>query len=464
MDKHLAEHKDEILNAILDLAKYPSIMEKAADGAPFGKPCRRCLDAAVELMNRHGFCAKVSSGGSYGLAQFGNGNKTIGIFTHTDVVPVSPEDWIYTKPFEPKRMGDVLIGRGVEDNKSGVVIAIYAVKLLCEVGLAPKNKISVFLGSNEECGMADIEQYAKENKIPDVSLVPDADFPVSFGEKGICRAHIIPDGKFIDITDFSGGTAYNIMLDKLNIKIRYSDTLYNEISEITKDNKYLTVSRDATSVIVNAAGIPKHAATPEGGINAAQVASKALCECSALCENDRKILREIESITGDFYGERLGIACCDDCFGRLTSVNGICTLEDGVPNIALDIRYGTGISAKELENRIIAKYPKSYIHENKAGFAIPRDNKIAKSLEKVYTELSGDKDAKGFYMGGGTYARHLTNAFSVGTQAGYIKNDIPELPAGHGGAHQSDEILRINQYIEAIKIIALMIHECDKAI
>ena len=67
-------------------------------------------------------------------------------------------------------------------------------------------------------------------------------------------------------------------------------------------------------------------------------------------------------------------------------------------------------------------------------------------------------------MGGGTYARYLKNAFSVGTQAGYIKNDTPELPAGHGGAHQSDEILRINQFLEAIKVVALMIHECDKAL
>ena len=99
-----------------------------------------------------------------------------------------------------------------------------------------------------------------------------------------------------------------------------------------------------------------------------------------------------------------------------------------------------------------------------SGFAIPRDNEIAKKLERVYSELSKDPNAKGFYMGGGTYARYLKNAFSVGTQAGYIKNDTPELPAGHGGAHQSDEILRINQFLEAIKVVALMIHECDKAL
>ena len=170
MDEYIALHKDEMLDVILNLAKYPSILEEGTEGAPFGKPCRECLDAAVEIMKQHGFTGGVSSDGSYGLMNYGSGDKTIGLFAHTDVVPVSPEDWIYTKPFEPKRMGDVLVGRGVEDNKAGVAASIYAIKLLEYAGLGLKNKVSVFLGSNEECGMADIEAFARENKMPDVSI------------------------------------------------------------------------------------------------------------------------------------------------------------------------------------------------------------------------------------------------------------------------------------------------------
>ena len=215
MDEYIALHKDEMLDVILNLAKYPSILEEGTDGAPFGKPCRECLDAAVEIMKQHGFTGGVSSDGSYGLMNYGSGDKTIGLFAHTDVVPVSPEDWIYTKPFEPKRMGDVLVGRGVEDNKAGVAASIYAVKLLEYAGLGLKNKVSVFLGSNEECGMKDIEAFARENKMPDVSIVPDAGFPVSFGEKGICRAHMIIDGKFEEITEFCGGTAKDGYLQML---------------------------------------------------------------------------------------------------------------------------------------------------------------------------------------------------------------------------------------------------------
>ena len=359
MDEYLEKRKDEICDTIMMLAKYPSIQESPAPDAPFGKPCRECLDAAVELMNRNGFSAKVYGEGRYGLANYGNGEKTIGIFTHTDVVPVSSEDWIYTEPFCPKRMGDVLVGRGVQDDKAGVAMAIYAVKLLEHCGLMPQSSISVFLGSNEEGGMEDIERYASENKLPDVSLVPDAEFPVSFGEKGICRAHILPEGKFQEICGFEGGTAYNIMLDRLSIKIKYTRELYEEICEKAKDNKFVSLKEDGEYIYVRATGIPKHASMPEGGVNAACVACGVLSECENLCKNDRDILVKIHELTGDFYGEKLGIACCDECFGKLTSVNGICTLENGVPNIALDIRYGTAISGAELEKRILAAYPKA---------------------------------------------------------------------------------------------------------
>lgn len=460
IDEYIKSNEAEILGVIEDLVKYPSVLGDSAKGAPFGIECRACLDAAVGTMKKYGFDARVADSGKYGLATYGSGSHSIGIFAHTDVVPVSPEDWIYTKPFEPKRIGNVLVGRGVEDNKAGVAASIFAVKALEAAGVPLKSKVTVFLGSNEECGMSDIEAYAEENALPDVSLVPDGGFPVCFGEKGICRAHIRLGTAFKDITEFSGGTAYNIMLDKLTVKIRYSKALEEFASAISNDR--IKHEKDGDYLAVYATGLPRHAATPEGGINAAYVFASEFCTCSALCESDRKMLSVIADITSDFYGERLGIACSDECFGRLTSVNGICCLEEGVPNIALDIRYGTGIGEKELEDKILAAYPKAYIHENKAGFAIPRDNPIAKKLEAVYAELSGNPEDKGFYMGGGTYARYIKNAYSIGLQAPYIPCEAPSLPAGHGDAHQADEILRIPQFLEAVKIIALMLSECDE--
>ncbi len=462
MDKYLADNKEKILECIIDLVKYPSVMSEPAPGAPYGKACRECLDAALEIMRGGGFDTRVAPDGKYGLASLGNGEKTIGIFAHTDVVPVSESDWVYTKPFEPKRIGDALIGRGVSDNKAAVAIALHAVKMLCEAGCAPRSRIEVFLGSNEECGMDDIISYTAENKMPDVSLVVDNEFPVCYGEKGIFQTKVVFEKPFTDIVEFCGGNAYNIILDSINAKIRYSDKLFEELSRCAKGNKRISAEKNGDFILVNAAGIASHAAHPEGGINAAAVLADALCGCASLSENDREMLCRIKELASDFYGESFGIACADEYFGRLTCANGICSLEGGVPCLTLDIRYGINITGKKIKSAILAEYPATVVVEDKPGFAIPRDDKFAVLLNNVYAEVSGDKEAKGFYSGGGTYARYLKNAFSVGTQASCVKDDVPELPNGHGEAHQSDEILRINGMLEAIKIIALMILNCDE--
>lgn len=461
IDEYLKNNEEKIIEVITRLVKYPSVAEQPSENAPYGKPCRECLEAAANIMAEYGFTSKVADSGRYALASYGEGEHTIGLFAHTDVVPVNPDEWIYTQPFSPKRIGDVLVGRGVEDNKAGVAASIFAIKALEAAGVKLNSRISVFLGSNEECGMDDIEAYALENTLPDVSIVPDGGFPVCFGEKGICRAHVIIKEPFSDITEFCGGMAYNIMLDKLSVKMKYSDALYSAASEIAKENDRITASKEGESICVTATGIPRHAASPEGGLNAASVFAAAFENCEALCEKDRKILHDIAILTSDFYGESIGIACSDECFGKLTSVNGICCMNEGRAEITLDIRYGTGIGEKELEEKILSAYPESYIHENKAGFAIPTNNPVAQKLEKVYATLSGDENAKGFYMGGGTYARYLKNAYSVGLQAPYVKAEAPSLPDGHGEAHQADEVLRIPQFLEGIKIIALMIAECD---
>ena len=72
--------------------------------------------------------------------------------------------------------------------------------------------------------------------------------------------------------------------------------------------------------------------------------------------------------------------------------------------------------------------------DNRAGFSIDKNSKIPLALEEVYAECTGKK-LKSVLMSGGTYARRLKNAFSVGT---YIISDdrkasVLKMPDGHGG-------------------------------
>lgn len=64
----------------------------------------------------------------------GEGKEVIGIHAHADVVPVNPDNWKLkdgTKldPFKVTLVGDRMYGRGTEDDKNGIVVALYALKV-----------------------------------------------------------------------------------------------------------------------------------------------------------------------------------------------------------------------------------------------------------------------------------------------------------------------------------------------
>ena len=71
-------------------------------------------------------------------------------------------------------------------------------------------------------------------------------------------------------------------------------------------------------------------------------------------------------------------------------------------------------------------------------------------------------------MKGGTYASYIPNALSTGncymSREDWMKFDFSFLPQGHGGAHQKDEILPIEGFMKAIKLLFAIVLEMDKSI
>ena len=71
--------------------------------------------------------------------------------------------------------------------------------------------------------------------MPDISIVPDADFPCSVGEKGIFHFWFESETAFKDIIDFCGGEAFNIVLDSATVTVKYSTALLNELKLKTEN-------------------------------------------------------------------------------------------------------------------------------------------------------------------------------------------------------------------------------------
>ena len=165
----------------------PSVKAEAAPGAPFGAEVRRMLDTAMADIRALGFPVKDYDGYACD-AEMGQGEETIAVLGHLDVVPAG-DGW-QTPPFTPVREGDRIYGRGTSDDKGPVIAALVAMKALALAGVPLKKKIRLILGCDEESGWEDMAYYAAHARMPEVGFSPDASFPVINTEKGMIQFHL----------------------------------------------------------------------------------------------------------------------------------------------------------------------------------------------------------------------------------------------------------------------------------
>jgi len=70
---------------------------------------------------------------------------------HMDVVPTGPADMWTSPPYEPRREGDWLTGRGAADMKAGLTANLAALDALRRLGLQPAATVHLQSVSEEEC-------------------------------------------------------------------------------------------------------------------------------------------------------------------------------------------------------------------------------------------------------------------------------------------------------------------------
>ena len=435
---YIQEHKEEIVDTLKDLIKIPSVRGEAEENAPFGKECARVLEFTQKLYESNGFDTELNTDSGYLLSYYGEGKKSLGIFAHADVVPVG-DNWTLTAPFEPIKKDGYIIGRGAIDDKSAVVTSLFCARMIKEMKLLFKSRLVCFTGANEESGMQDIKNYVQKHTAPDFSLVCDTGFPLYRGNKGILHFVATQNSPMHDVTDFWGGSAFNIILGEAKAKI--GEQVFEE------------------------KGISRHGALPEGSLNAAYVLSKKLSQNYALCDGDRHQMEFIASILEKYYGEIFGIEHTDKDFGRLTVTNGIAKMSDGRISLGFDMRYGASLHIEEAKAKIISFFDNNdwsvaFVLESDP-FIISESNPYIVACMNTYKDFTKKTDAKTIVNAGGTYARYLPCAAEIGTSISGSKR-LFDLPQGHGSVHQPDECISIDGLLNAIELTMLMLLECDK--
>ncbi|MCQ2452152.1 MAG: M20 family metallopeptidase [Oscillospiraceae bacterium] len=434
---------NESTRAMLDtLARLISInSERTApvEGKPFGVGPAAALAEALSICEEMGF--RTHNLDNYcGWAEFGEGDEIIGIAGHLDVVPAG-EGWD-TDPFTMALKGDRVYGRGVSDDKGGVVAALYAMKQLRDSGLKPTKRIRLIMGTAEETGSECMDYYCAHAEPVSCGFTPDGAFPGIHGEKG--GTSMLVRSKKTKLLSMKGGFVTNAVCNRCVTELPADavdqEALRKALSETALPSFTLTCQEDR--LIIEAVGVSAHASTPLLGVNAAGCTMQALAAAG------------MEDDFVSFYNDRIGTACDGsgiglklvDEWGDLTLNNGIVKTENGVITCTLDLRTPVTVSAEEIRSACAP-----YLEDQRGCITIesigkplffPADSDLVKCLHKAYVDVTGDTETQPMVIGGGTYAKHVPGIIAFGCAFPDTDNHI----------HDANEFLEISELEQQVAI------------
>lgn len=378
IDAWLLAHKEEFVKDLAGFVRNPSVSVYQKGTYPFGKACADNLDYFIGKAKEYGLAAENLEYYAARARLAGTEGKTvIGIFGHGDVVPAVGE-W-EKDPFALWQKDDWLIGRGAGDNKGACLGALYALRYLKENGIVLKNHVDLYVGSAEETGSEDMVYLREHYPMPDFSLVPDAGFPVCYGEKGIisaCAQESIYDS---NLKDFKGGQAENIVAPTAEAVLTGLD--FETVRKRLEEEERIEVYAADGGVRIVSNGIAQHSAFPEGSIDAIGQLARVLSEYGLVTGDAAVLVDFIGRSTKDYYGEGLDIACCDEISGKLTHVLTIIKVEEETLRIYYNIRYPVTADGAELVRKIKTKL-------SGAGFSTVNvaDNPASRMMQDARTE------------------------------------------------------------------------------
>ena len=171
---------------------------------------------------------------------------------------------------------------------------------------------------------------------------------------------------------------------------------------------------------------------------------------------DEKDFLQFERLVfGSTDGSTLGIACQDEYFDPLTCIGGTSATKDGHFEQTLDSRYPTNITGEEITRRVGALAAEHgctiHVDIDMVPFLTDPDTPAMQTLVRTYNEYTS-RDAKGFCIGGGTYARH----FKAGGSFGPNDPAFP-MPDWVGAEHSADEGFSEEQFKRALQIYIVSI-------
>ena len=411
LDNFIIENRDNILD---DIAKLVNIESFCGDREHTAKALDHVLDRAREM----GMKTMKSSKNDVGVVEIGQGDQIVGILTHVDVVGIGDiTQWKYP-PFEGHIADGYIWGRGTLDDKGPVIMMLYTLKALKDLGLTLNKRIWLIIGTAEEGVWTDMDTFKEEFEQPAFGFSPDGSFPIINREKGYCDIGLFfkePDVNMIE--ELQGGDSPNSVPARASIKLKGR-----------KENIY--------------SGVASHSSVPGNGVNAIE-------KLAADQDMDFRFVRFImDFLAGDPNGTKLGIDdpkyADNDVLDKTTVVPTIIRLKDGGVELTINMRLWFGVTREKVESAF-EKYADEYgykadILDFHAPLEVPEDRDFLQAMARVY-ESFGLKNRFSTTLGT-TYAKSMDNCVSWGPRF----EDEPRV------AHTENERMNIESILLAARI------------
>ena len=462
--EYIEAHKQEMLEDIATLCRINSEKMAYKVGMPFGEGTFRALGAALSMAEKYGF-ATTNYDSYVGTVDFGALERHLDILAHLDVVPAG-EGWTVTEPFEPLVKDGKIYGRGTADDKGPAVAALYAMRCVKDLGIPLKKNVRLILGTDEECGSADIAHYYDVEPEAPMTFSPDASYPVVNIEKGRFPGHFTAEWEesqaLPKLVSLEAGIKENVVPGKAFATIELGNKTLEDIRPVIAqaekefDMEFVLTAQDSLEddpiYTITAIGAGAHASTPEAGKNALTalltlVSRLPLADCPQ-AEYVKKLVKLFPH--GDVNGKALGIDMKDDLSGEMTVAFSMLKIDEGSLDGTFDSRCpicSTEENTLEAVRKLMAENGMTLLNKSMTPPQhVDGNSDFVKTLLKAYEEYTGRK-GECLAIGGGTYVHHLKNGVAFGAA----------MPETENRMHGADEFAVIDELVASAEIFAQVI-------
>ncbi|MFJ2484668.1 dipeptidase [Pseudomonas sp. NPDC087639] len=344
----------------------------------------------------------------YEISLEGTGDEVVGIHAHADVVPVTPENWVLKDgtrldPFKITLIGDRMYGRGTEDDKNGIVVTMYAMKVIKDEKLPLARNFKLLVDTTEETTGDAIPYYFERNPTPNYNLALDGGYPVVIAEKGYGTvmanfAKRKGEGKGAEIISMTGGLATN-QIPSVSVATLLTDKPAELAASLQKagadyakrngGNFEVAAKVDGKDVKLTVTGVSAHSSEPESGVNPVARMLDFINSLDGIVALKHNHITDAARYAADnwgldYLGNKLEVGFSDAFMGPLTTSLTYVGMDEKTFKLAVNLRVPKGKSPEKLKAEIAEKLA---VWSQKSHVAVAFDYSIA---EPMYRNPEGE--------------------------------------------------------------------------